>query len=183
MQIYDYHSAHLYAEVSQNKESRINPMKSKYVPDLTRQMALCEANYARLSKLLPDIDGCQQRDFIVDVAERQSKVSISVQERFKFTSTLLIVQQFLTADDSADIHRWLSPQLVVRLYHDARMAEVISPTRGSQLLGKYRYPNKSMYQVDEKIQLNDYLAQWLSHCLTQGYQSHEILNKCLSAYE
>ena len=151
-------------------------MKAKYVPDLSKQMALCEANYARILKLLPDIDLCEQRDFIVDMAQGQSRVSLSVQERFKFTSTLVISQSHVAGASLCEkVQSLMSTQLLVRLYHDAKMAEVIRPFKKSQFSGKYSYPNKSMYQIDDKIKLNDYLAQWLSHCLTHGYQSEEIM--------
>jgi uncharacterized protein YqiB (DUF1249 family) len=151
-------------------------MKAKYIPDLTKQMALCEANYARLLKLMPDIDACQQREFIVDMAQGQSVVSIVVQERFKFTCTLSIAQKPISKGGCDMISALISPTLIVRLYHDAKMAEVISPAKKSQYRGKYSYPNKSMLQIDEKIQLNEYLAQWLSHCLTHGYQHAQVMS-------
>jgi len=151
-------------------------MKVKYIPDLAKQMALCEANYARLLKLLPDIDDCQLRVFVVDMVQGQSLVRISVLERFKFTCTLSIAQQPMNAVNCETISALISPDLLVRLYHDAKMAEVISPAKKAQYSGKYSYPNKAMLQVDEKIQLNEYLAQWLSHCLTHGYQYTEVMS-------
>jgi uncharacterized protein YqiB (DUF1249 family) len=163
-------------------------MKTKYIPDLTKQLALCEANYARLIKLLPDIDECEQRDFIVDMAAHQFLVSICVQERFKYTSTLSISQHpvVLASETSrldSNIQHLISPVLQIRLYHDARMAEVVSSSHGASFKGKYAYPNKAMYQVDEKIQLNDYLAQWLSYCLARGYQSKQIFCEKIPEHE
>lgn len=160
-------------------------MKTKYIPDLTKQLALCEANYARLNKLFPDIDACQQRDFIVAMAAYQTLVSIRVLERFKYTSTLSISQSLVAQDGSEtnSIQQLIFPVLQIRLYHDARMAEVISSSAGRSLKGKYAYPNKAMYQVDEKIQLNDYLAQWLSHCLSHGYQSKQVFSETLPEHE
>ena len=155
----------------------------KYIPDLNRQMALCEANYARLMMLLPDIENCDQRDFIVDMAQQQSMVSLAVLERFKFTSTLSMKQLTLGVKSNPQIQQMIAPSIQVRLYHDAKMAEVVASSKASQLKGKYPYPNKSMYQVDEKLQLNEYLAQWLSHCLTHGYQSEQILRNSLSEHE
>lgn len=150
-------------------------MKAKYVPDLTKQMALCEANYARLLKLLPNIDECERRDFIVDMGRGEALISISVEERFKFTSTLSVSQSYIKQSAAVSVQQLLSPKLMVRMYHDARMAEVVNPSKKSQLSGRYSYPNKLMHQVDEKIQLNEYLAQWLSHCITHGYQSQQIM--------
>lgn len=156
-------------------------MKAKYVPDLTKQMAICEANYARLLKLLPDFDNCQQCEIFVDLGEVQSKVSIEVSERFKFTTTLLVSQGMLNEKMDAKLQQLMTPQLQVRMYHDARMAEVISLANRAQLKGRYSYPNKDMHQVDEKLQLNDYLAQWLTHCLNHGYQNHDTLLQNLRA--
>ncbi len=144
-------------------------------------MAICEANYARLLKLLPNIDGCLQRDIFVDVGGVQSKVSIEVCERFKFTTTLRVSQCAVNNQMDVELLQLMTPQLQVRMYHDARMAEVISLDRQSQLKGKYTYPNKEMHQVDEKLQLNEHLAQWLTHCINHGYQSQDTLVQSLKA--
>jgi uncharacterized protein YqiB (DUF1249 family) len=154
-------------------------MKAKYVPDLTRQIAICEANYIRVLKLLPNFDESDQRDFMVETFKQKYLMNIEVLERFKYTSTLQITQQRVGDDDAnqsansdylADV---FSTKLLVRLYHDAKLAEVVSPHTHAQFKGKYPYPNDEMYQVDEKMQLNDYLAQWLSHCLINGYVANQ----------
>ncbi|MCV6588071.1 MAG: DUF1249 domain-containing protein [Marinobacterium sp.] len=138
-------------------------MKSKYVPDLTRQMAQCESNYMRLLRLMPDFDDCDERAFQVSVQEHSVRVTLRVDERFAYTSTVEISQQH--EHDS----RWLqAPALLVRLYHDAGMAEVVC-VRRRQMAGVYPYPNPLMHQPDEKAQLNDYLAEWLGHCLSHGH--------------
>lgn len=138
-------------------------MKRKYVPDLRRQMAVCEANYLRLMKLLPDLDTQDSREFQIAWRGQQVQIRLEVDERFRYTTTILISQQIEPHS------RWLeSPQLAVRLYHDASMAEVISIKRRQQLAGRYNYPNPQMHQPDEKIQLNEYLAEWLSQCLERG---------------
>ena len=151
-------------------------MKAKYVPDLTRQIAICEANYIRVLKLLPNFDDSDQRDFVVETSAQKYLMNIEVLERFKYTSTLQITQQRLDADrlvDSGYLVDFFSTKILVRLYHDARLAEVVSPHTHAQLKGKYPYPNDEMYQVDEKMQLNDYLAQWLSYCLSHGYVANQ----------
>ena len=37
-----------------------------------------------------------------------------------------------------------------------------------QLAGRYDYPNPNMYQRDEKVQQNRYLAELLESCLAEG---------------
>lgn len=136
--------------------------RKKYVPDLKRQMADCEANFLRLYKLMPNLDSSDECCFMVAWKHHEVRVSIRVEERFAYTSTLTIEQEVPSSS-------WLQmPVLVVRLYHDARLAEVICRKQRRQFKGYYPYPNEQMHHPDEKAQLNRYLAEWLSHCLAQG---------------
>ncbi|RTE66985.1 DUF1249 domain-containing protein [Amphritea opalescens] len=136
-------------------------MKKRYVPDLVKQMADCEANYLRLMRLMPDIEQRDERVFEVSCHQQQSTVRLQIEERFTYTTTVLVSQ-------SSD-HRWLeAPSLIVRMYHDARAAEVICLKSKRHFRGVYNYPNAQMHQKDEKAQLNQYLGEWLSHCLTHG---------------
>ncbi len=146
-------------------------MKRKYVPDLTRQMAVCEANYARIFKLMPDMDDRDSREFQLVSGEHQAQVRIDVVERFTYTSTLQVSQIGCNGSE------WLeSPTLIVRLYHDASMAEVICMKSLRQLSGVYPYPNREMRQPDEKVQLNHYLGEWLSHCLSHGQIAEPVFS-------
>lgn len=139
-------------------------MKRKYIPDLTRQMAVCEANYARLLKLLPDLDAQDMREYQISWRGHQAIVRLQVEERFRYTTTVLVTHQL----DGASA--WLdAPQLLVRLYHDALAAEVICIKQRRQLAGRYPYPNREMHQPDEKVQLNEFLGEWLSQCLNHGH--------------
>jgi uncharacterized protein YqiB (DUF1249 family) len=143
--------------------------KRKYVPDLTRQMAICDANYARILKLMPRIDHEDVREFRVRTSSSVAYVRLKVVERFAYTATLEVSQE------SRLSLNWLeSPSLVVRLYHDAQMAEVICMKRRKQLSGVYPYPNREMHQPDEKIQLNHFLGEWLSHCLEYGEEMEPV---------
>lgn len=86
-----------------------------------------------------------------------------MEERFRYTSTVVVSQRL------EDGSPWLeSPRLLVRLYHDARMAEVLCNRQRRQLSGRYPYPNPQMHQPDEKLQLNAFLGEWLSQCLHHG---------------
>ncbi len=135
--------------------------KRKYVPDLVKQSAICETNYARLRRLLPT--GQKQREYRVDWHRCDYRVSIRMDEEFAYTSTLVVSYWPESATP------WFNPQtFVVRLYHDARMAEVVCLQKRKQLDGRYEYPNPQMHQPDEKFQLNQHLAEWLSHCLASG---------------
>ena len=51
---------------------------------------------------------------------------------------------------------------------DARMVEVGMFQSHRRIAGRYNYPNARMYQQDEKLQQNRFLADWLEHCLANG---------------
>ena len=138
--------------------------KPKYVPDLAHWMSECEANYARLCKLVPDMSTEHSRFLRVSCAgDTAGRVSIRVLEQFKYTTTVQIIQHDAMGP-------WLKkPRLMVRLYHDARMAEVVDHESLRQFKGVYQYPNKKMAHQDEKEQLNAYLGEWLRQCLQYGY--------------
>ncbi len=143
--------------------------KLRYVPELSELMAEYEANYARLLKLMPNMEPASQRVFDVALTSGQSvRVCLEVIEQFKYTATLRFTHQEKTG-------RWLKkPALMIRIYHDARMAEVVELENSKQLQGSYHYPNKKMYQPDEKRQRNFYLGEWLRHCLSQGYATEKL---------
>lgn len=67
-----------------------------------------------------------------------------------------------------------SSSLEVRLYHDASVAEVIACEGQRHFKARHEYPNKKMYQTDEKAQLNRFLGELLERCLTQGRVVNEI---------
>lgn len=64
----------------------------------------------------------------------------------------------------------LHPKMMVRLYHDARMAEIISNQGVKQIKPRYDYPNKKMHLPDEKQQINFFLKEWLQLCLQLGHE-------------
>ena len=93
---------------------------------------------------------------------------LTVTESCPYTTTVQISQQ--------DCLPWLPvPQLDVRVYHDARMAEVIGAENARRFRGIYSYPNAQMHQPDEKNQLNLFLGEWLGHCLACGHELESVL--------
>jgi hypothetical protein len=138
--------------------------KRKYKLDLAGQMAECEANYARLMKLLPDMSAVDQWLFAVKQADGCSaQFCIAIKERCKYT-TMLEVRQ------SSPVSSWTgAPDFSLRVYHDAQMAEVTAFRGFHRLQPIYQYPNQRMLHSDEKAQLNTFLGEWLSYCLKYGH--------------
>jgi len=147
----------------------VNLLRERYRVDLVELQAACEANYARLMQLLPAMrEGAAPRRVALSQGERLLGVlALEVLESCPYTSTLSVRQEHSLA--------WLPvPQMEVRVYHDARMAEVIGAQSARRFRGIYPYPNAAMHQPDEKTQLNLFLGEWLSHCLACGHELEPV---------
>jgi uncharacterized protein YqiB (DUF1249 family) len=63
-----------------------------------------------------------------------------------------------------------APDMQVRMYHDAQVAEVIScgRRRGNRHASYNRMFNR--YTLAEKWRMNRFLQKWLGYCLMQGHR-------------
>lgn len=154
----------------------------KYHPKLSTLMSLCEINYMLLIRLLAnndeDIIGKERNFFISDFLA----YNIKTLEITRYTSLISICQEMPNANKE-DVEHFknldeknkknllssiLHPKMTIRLYHDARMAEVISNQDIRQVKPRYDYPNNKMHLPDEKEQINIFLKEWLQLCLKLG---------------
>jgi uncharacterized protein YqiB (DUF1249 family) len=124
--------------------------------------AVYERNYNYLMELIPGLASLHDKACITlsDIEH----LEIVIREQCPFTTVV-------------DINHMLNnahlPDLImsVRIYHDARMAEVIRYQRHSRIKPSYTYPNESMYQPLEKRQINLFFSDWLRHCITISLQA------------
>ncbi len=128
----------------------------KYVPNLPTLQAICERNYVHLLAMLPDCDTAELTYRFT--AGHGLTYRIQIIESARYTSTLLVEQISLSAPE------YLKPAMTVRLYHDARMAEVISSQNAGALAPSYQYPNAKMRLRNEKHMVNLFLTEWLHFC-------------------
>ncbi len=152
--------------------SKVNRRK-RYQPNLVSLMSLCANNYLLLLKIQADKTQLgQQRHFFIN---DHLAYIVTVNEITRYTSLITFEQKAFKHSVSAQIatkarifpHSF-HPRMSIRLYHDARMAEVISSQDIIQVKPRYDYPNKSMHQQDEKQQINQFLNEWLHLCLEHG---------------
>ena len=112
---------------------------------------------------------------IADFYNSNQKVTVKIKilEAFKYTTIMEITQQ-------PELKKWMtnSPMLV-RVYHDASTAEVVSCQGHRNLRPRYSQPNPKMYHADEKMQVNKFLGECLTHCLKAGRSANvpELLFK------
>lgn len=145
--------------------------RERYKVDFKAMLADCEANYARVLRLFPDIMSSAERR--VGLGKGGDILEFSVLERTAYTTLVSLghVMAGRATENQADALR--PPVLRVRLYHDAKLAEVIACQRVNYVQSKNVYPNEHMLQPDEKFQWNHFLGEWLAHCLAHGYAVEE----------
>jgi uncharacterized protein len=173
------HSAYvvsLTAGQSLGQTTKQTTVQSRRHPiDLSARMAVCDGNYIRLLKLLPDLTPSARRDFTLPelgagATAATQRVVLQVVETFKYTSTVSI-----GLDTSALLSAYYrAPAMLVRLYHDANTAEVISYQDERRIRVLYQEDELPRYYPDEKEQVNLFLADWLALCLEAG-QGHHVL--------
>mgnify|MGYP003386549343 CR=1 FL=1 len=148
--------------------------RKRYQPNLVSLMSLCANNYFLLLKTQADkVQLNQQRHFFINA---HLAYAITVNEVTRYTSLITFEQVVREHNKPSNktLHHSLHPRMSIRLYHDARVAEVISIQDIHQVKPRYNYPNKQMHQQDEKQQINQFLNEWLHLCLTHGQVNVEL---------
>lgn len=134
---------------------------------MDQMIGQCTVNYIQLLKLFPRIRELK-KDAKIQFrlsAWRESVVTCTITEAAPYTTFLTFTQ------DSQVGHAAANPmplKINVRLYHDAQLAEVVDAEQNAVLPGRFGYPNRRMYQVDEKAQCNRFLGEWLAYCRQHG---------------
>lgn len=130
--------------------------------NLTR---LHEANYTKLLLVVPLMPRLAN-DVRIN-SNRDHCIEICVLEKTRYTSVFSIRLKHKT------LSNWIPDlSMTIRSYHDAQVAEVLSFQNHRRFQSKYTYPNDNMYHRDEKQQINQFLHEWLNHCVA----SHMIFN-------
>ncbi|MBQ4832838.1 DUF1249 domain-containing protein [Pseudoalteromonas sp. MMG010] len=131
----------------------------RYIQSLPKYITLCEHNYIRLLKLLPST---QNDSKVRAIKLGNSEFNIKIDSIEKYTQDISITQK------SGILANFTPLYLTVRLYHDAKVAEIIHHDYHQRIKPSYGYPNPKMHQKDEKYQLNAFLYDWLVACVERG---------------
>jgi len=125
-------------------------------------MTLYESNYIRLRQLTHDLAGLQGT--AISAPSDDCPLHLIVEERGRYTTTLTLTYVFeqeglATAD----------PDLLVRVYHDARLAEAMhtAPQHRHQVLNGLR---SQLSELDARWRRNVMLNKWLDYCAERGHR-------------
>jgi uncharacterized protein YqiB (DUF1249 family) len=124
---------------------------------------VCEANYRRLLGLIPDLKALPET--AVASVDGKPALHLAMIERSPYTLTLELTHCF-----TWEFEAMREPAVKIRVYLDARAAEVISDRERlsvHEALGRGRDAQSVM---DYKWSLNYFFSQWLEHCLAANYR-------------
>ncbi len=130
-------------------------------------MGLYESNHVRLGWLAGDLAALQGTH--VSSVHGDCDLVLTVTERTPYTTALNLTYR-LEAGPSpiagqAPIPAQRVPDMLVRVYHDARVAECIGFAAGSSLL-----PRLLDRELDQRWARNVMLNKWLEYCADRGHR-------------
>lgn len=152
--------------------------RPRYTVDLAGMHALYEFNYARLQKLLRGA-GVQDRlgavaplefawghEQAVALSEGELLVQPVLQlervERTRYTETWRLAQMTPTLPWCPEL------DMEVRLFHDARMADVLRFQSARRIPARVPASDERGWRINEKQLVNQFLGDCLQHCLQHG---------------
>lgn len=132
-------------------------------------MSLYESNYIRLGWLVPDLQAVGESR--VSSVAGDCPLHLAVDERSRYTTTLRLTYVF--ADDSGAV---ADPDLQIRVYHDARLADVRSCARWHRHSMLESLRSQLARELGDRWLRNVMLNKWLEYCVERG---HRFPNRCI----
>ncbi len=131
--------------------------------DFVSLMTLYESNYVRLKQLVPDVRCVQGTQ--LSLMDNDCRLSLRLEEHAAYTTTFNLTYVFATdAGECAD------PDLTVRVYHDAHLAEVLACARWHRHRVLASLSNKLKSELNDRWRRNVMLNKWLEYCLDRGHR-------------
>lgn len=126
-------------------------------------MSLYESNYLRAGWLAGDLRALEGRQ--VSRIESDCDLILTVCEQTPYTTSIHLTYCFDAADNPL-----LLPDMTVRLYHDARLAEAHSwaGEHRHDLLRAWRGAVER--ELDQRWARNMVLNKWLEYCVDRGHR-------------
>jgi hypothetical protein len=126
-------------------------------------MTLYESNFIRLRGLVGDVRPMAGR--IVSTAPSDCDLHLEIVEQSPYTSVLRLTYFF---EDAAG--QVADPDLEVRVYHDARLAEASRCARWVRHPGLESIRSSLSMSLGERWLRNMLLNKWLDYCVDRGHR-------------
>lgn len=126
-------------------------------------MSLYESNYLRAGWLAGNLKTLSGRH--VSIVEADCDLVLTVDERAPYTTSINLTYCFADAE-----HVQTLPDMTIRLYHDARLAEAQSwaGQHAHQMLQVWR--SRAERELDQRWARNMMLNKWLEYCVDRGHR-------------
>jgi len=160
-------------------------MLPRYTVDLAAMHTLYEWNYARLQKLLRGA-GAHERIGLLnpleyawasEAAEFEPVLQLQRVERTRYTETWRLAQMTQTMPWCPEL------DMEVRIYHDARMADVLRFQSARRIPAIVPALHVAGWRPNEKQLVNQFLGDCLQHCLTHGLPRDPMLQPDFTAWD
>lgn len=125
-------------------------------------MSLYESNYVRLGWLLSDLDDLDPA--MISAPDDDLPLHLDLLDKSRYTTTVRLTYWF-----DEDGHAVPDPDLRVRLYHDARMAEAIICTQRHLHDALRRFDPEPVIELSRRWTRNVMLNKWLEYCADKGH--------------
>jgi uncharacterized protein len=129
----------------------------------TGLMTLYESNYIKLHQLATALDW--PADAIVSSSPRDNDVYAEIVRREPYTTTLRLTYWF----DDGDGVCVPDPDIIVRVYHDARLVEAVSSREAHRHTKLRELASSSSAELDRRWRLNMLLNKWLDYLFEVGH--------------
>ena len=131
----------------------------KSLPKTSHQLAVCEANFLRLKKILNDFSLNKYLFETINPDSSSNPISFNIIHRTKHTLTI-------EAKQKIKLKKMENLIIRIQISLDARLAEVIS-FQGERAVPYFMKVLKTQSR-DEKIQQNRFLTEWLENIFANG---------------
>lgn len=126
-------------------------------------MSLYESNYIRLRWLIPGLDAMSGSS--VSDVDDECPLHLEIGERSRYTTTLSLTYLF---EDASGTLR--DPDLQIRVYHDAHLAEVQACARWHRHCVLSAIRSQLARDLGDRWQRNVMLNKWLDYCVERGHR-------------
>lgn len=135
-----------------------SPCTSDLAGTFAGLMDLYERNYIGLRRLIPRMP--RDRQDLLSQVPGGLDLHLRLLERHRYTSDLALTYLFEKTEGPR-----AEPDLHVRIYHDARQAEVMS----AHLRHWPEFAAEQCTELRTRWRVNRFLWKWLNYCLHQGH--------------
>ena len=131
----------------------------KSLPKTSHQLAVCEANFLRLKKILNNFSLNKYLFETINPASSSNPISFNIIHRTKHTLTI-------EAKEKIKLKKMENLIIRIQISLDAKLAEVIS-FQGERAVPYFMKVLKTQSR-DEKIQQNRFITEWLENIFANG---------------